>query len=85
MTDNPKPRGRPPATVPVVKVTLMLHEVTVATLKAFRENNMSLAVRVLAEREAARANREKLQLADSPGCRPYSQARREATDRLNQG
>ena len=63
MTDNPKPRGRPPAPVRVVKVTLMLHEVTVATLRAFRDNNMSLAVRVLAEREADRASREKSQPA----------------------
>ena len=50
MIANPKPRGRPPATVPVVKVTLMLHEVTVAKLKAFGGGNMSLAVRLLAAR-----------------------------------
>ena len=50
MTDNPKQRGRPAATVPVEKVTLMLNAATVAKLKALGDGNMSLAVRLLAAR-----------------------------------
>ena len=48
MTTTPKPRGRPPAPVPVERVTLMLNAATVAKLKKHGDGNMSLAVRLLA-------------------------------------